>query len=86
MARKRLRGVRIEIDMMLPSEEWKAEEAIQQLRDFLEDRLAIDDEELEWAPFDIGAYTIELIEEHLDAYIDEKQPIYPDKVLAEGSA
>jgi hypothetical protein len=63
------RALKIEIEIVLPNDR-KTEDILKQLQDFILDEIPIDDSDMEWEPFDCGAITITLLEDHPNAYIE----------------
>lgn len=72
------KALKIEIELVLPNDK-KTEDVLEQLQDFLLDQIPIDDSDLEWEPFDCGAITVTLLEDHPNAYIEieaeEEKPL-----------
>ena len=66
------KALKIEIELILPADR-KTEDVLKQLQDFLLDEIPIEDYDLEWEPFDCGAITIALLEDHPNAYIENEQ-------------
>jgi hypothetical protein len=61
--------LKLEIELALPAD-LKTEDILNQLQAFLLDEIEVADDEFEWCPFDCGAITMTLLEEHPNVGID----------------
>jgi hypothetical protein len=85
---KKHKALKIELEMVLPND-LRTEDVLQQIQEFLLDNIPIDDSYLEWEPFDVGAITISLLEDHPNAYLEqdeEDKPPLPVRKLDSATA
>ena len=80
MARHRV--LKLNLELVLPQDA-STEETLQQIQEFLLDNYEIDS--MDWAPFDVSAIVVELIDDQL-AYIDEEKEQLPPHYLEPGDA
>lgn len=65
----KLKALKIEIEIVLPADQ-KTEDVLKQVQDFLLDEIPICESDMEWEPFDCGAITVTLLEDHPNAYLE----------------